>query len=92
MIKDLTNSVLQIRERQGETQNTVRKVLREEIGSLQNRWLIGAGSLLIGILGISLSVVTNKTILPLVQTYGAVIGIGLTVTAAVALAIIARQK
>ncbi len=92
MIAGLTKSVIQIRERQGETQNTVRNVLREEIGSLQNRWLIGAGSLLIGLLGIILSVSTNALIFQFLQTYGAGIGIGLVIAAAVTLGIIGKQR
>ena len=88
----LNRSVDQIRERQSDTQNTVRKVLREEIGSLQNRWLIGAGSLVFGGIGLFLAASTNDTVWEFIQKYGTGLGLGLVVTASAILFILSRQK
>ncbi len=58
-ISELTHHMNAIRERQNDTPETVRKVLREETNSLQNRWLIGAGSMALASFGIVLSVSSN---------------------------------
>ena len=56
LIENLDKSISQIQERQSDTPKMVRDLLREEVGSLQNRWLIGAGSLIIGAIGLNLTV------------------------------------
>lgn len=55
----------------------IRSVVRDETGSLQNRWLIGAGSLLAATLGILLAVTSNESVLSALQQYGGLIGLGL---------------
>ncbi|MBI4777772.1 hypothetical protein HY792_02470 [Candidatus Desantisbacteria bacterium] len=91
-ISNLSGQVEQIRERQSDTPETVRKVLREEASSLQNRWLIGVGSLFLGFLGIGLSVSANTTIWNFLKQYDISIGIMSIAVAAVVLALISRQK
>lgn len=91
-INELTRQVNAIRERQTDTPETVRKVLREEAGLLQNRWLIGAGSLLLGFLGVGLSVSSNVAIWEFLKQHGIWIGLFLIGAAAVALAVISKQK
>jgi hypothetical protein len=91
-INELTRQVNAVRERQTDIPETVRKVLREETGSLQNRWLIGAGSLFLGFLGAGLSVSSNAAIWEFLKLHGIWIGLVLIVAAAVALAVISRQK
>lgn len=91
-INELSASVNTIRERQSDTPETVRKVLREEADSLQNRWLIGAASLLLAILGISLSVASNSAIRQFIAEYAAALGIGLIVISAIALVLISRSR
>ncbi len=91
-INELTRQVNAVRERQTDIPETVRKVLREETGSLQNRWLIGAGSLFLVFLGVGLSVSSNAAIWEFLKQNGSWIGLVLIVGAAIALALISRQK
>jgi len=91
-IAELTRQVNGIRERQVDTPETVRKVLREEAGSLQNRWLLGAGSVVLGFLGIVLSVSSNTALWSFFKEYGVTVGVVLIVSAAVTLILISRQK
>lgn len=91
-ISTLTAQINGIRERQGETPETVRKVLRDEAGSLQNRWLIGAGSLLLGLAGIIMSIVSSPAVLDFVRRFGAGVGLVLVVVAAIVLVIISRRR
>ena len=91
-ISNLTTQTNQIRERQSETPETVRKVLRDEAGSLQNRWLIGAGSLLLGLLGIVVSVSSSPAALDFMKQYGTGTGLLLVVLAAVALVVVSRRR
>jgi deoxycytidine triphosphate deaminase len=91
-IGELTRQVNAVRERQNETSETVRKVLRDETGALQNRWLIGAGSMLLGFFGLGLTVSSNQTIWEFLQRHGVWIGLGFIVVAAIALAMVSRHK
>mgnify|MGYP001603759590 CR=1 FL=1 len=91
-INELSGHINSIREKQNDISETVRKVLRDETGSLQNRWLIGAGSLLLGFLGIGLTAATSTTVLDFVKANGAIIGGAFIFTAIVALILLSRQK
>lgn len=91
-INELSGHVNAIRERQSDTQELVRRVLREETGSLQNRWLIGAGSLFLGLAGLGLTVSTSQPVLDILKEHGAVIGLALAVAAAVVIGLLSRQK
>lgn len=91
-ISELSERINQIQERQSETAGTVRKVLREETSSLQNRWLIGAGSLLLGFSGVGLSLSANAATWAFFRQNGIAIGLVLIAMAVVALAVISRQE
>ncbi len=91
-ISNLTIQTNQIRERQSETPETVRNVLRDEAGSLQNRWLIGAGSLLLGLLGIGVSVSSSRAALDFMKQHGAGTGLVLVALAAIGLFVIYRRR
>jgi hypothetical protein len=91
-INVLSDHVNAIRERQDDTPETVRKVLREEASSLQNRWLIGAGSLLLGFIGVGLSVSSNQAVWQFLKEHGVITGLGAIVIAAIMLAVISRNK
>ncbi len=88
-IEALNKSVTQIREN---TPKMIRNILRDEVGSLQNRWLIGAGSLIIGASGFFLAVITSSSVWGVLQEYGVVAGILCMVAAAATFAFIGRQK
>ncbi len=91
-ISRLTADVNQIREKQSEASEAIRRVVREETEGIQNRWLIGAGSILLGGLGLVLSVISNQQFLSSLKQYGIGVGIGLIVIAGGALFLISRRK
>ncbi len=91
-ITELTTQVNVIRERQSDTSETVRKVLREEAGSLQNRWLIGTGSVVLAFFGIGLSVSSNPDLWQFVKNQSVYLGLGLIIVAAIALWLISRHR
>jgi deoxycytidine triphosphate deaminase len=91
-ISQLTAHVDQIRKQQSEISETVRKVLREETSALQNRWLVGAGSLFLGFLGVVLTLSSSTPTWEFFRQHGIGIGIGLVAAAAVVLAVLSRQK
>ncbi len=91
-ITDLSTQVRQMRERQGDTPETIRRILKEESSSMQNRWLICSGALLFGVFGVGMSVVANPTILEAIKQYEAAIGLGSTAIAIAILIVVLRQK
>lgn len=91
-IDALSKSISQIQERQSDTPKIIKNVLREEVGSIQNRWLIGAGSLIIGLGGLFLTTATSSVVQDFLQEYGVLVGIICMIAAAGTLAFIGRQK
>ena len=91
-ISALNNQVNQIQERQKDTPETVRKVLREETSALQNRWLIGSASLIVAAIGIGLSLWSNATVWGFIENHGVSFGLGISTVAAVLLYFLSRQK
>lgn len=91
-INNLSRQVNGMEERQHETPDTVRRILREETSSLQNGWLIGAGSLLLGFTGVALAVSSNQRVWQFLRDYGALVGIALIVIAATALTLNSRRR
>ena len=91
-INSLNIQVNKIREKQKETPETVRKVLREETGALQNRWLIGTGSLILATTGIGLSASSNTSLLTFIREHAIAIGLITIVMSAAILILISRKK
>ena len=91
-IEKLGSDVIQIKSRQSEFSEAVRKVVREEAGDLQNRWLIGASSLLLGLVGVGLTVYSNKTAAAMLEEHGMLVGFVLAIAAAVTLFVISKSK
>lgn len=81
-----------MREHQAGLSDTVRQAVREETDSLQNRWLIGAGSILIGGLGLVLAVTSNERAISFLQANGVVVGLGLIIAAGVALVLVRKPR
>ena len=91
-INRMTNDVNELRERQKDTSETVRTVLRDEANSLQNRWLIGAGSLIFGAIGIVLAVTASDAAVSFFKDYGTLVGALLVFVAIVVVYMISRRK
>jgi deoxycytidine triphosphate deaminase len=89
---ELSGQLSAIKERQNDTPETVRKVLREEANSLQNRWLIGAGSVVLAFAGVALSMSSNPGLWQFVRAQSVYLGLGLISAAAVALWLISRHR
>jgi deoxycytidine triphosphate deaminase len=91
-ISKLSGDVNVIRERQSETPNTVRNVLRDEASSMQNRWLIAAASMVGAFAGFILLLSSNPTVSQFVKSNGGLIGSGVILVAALAIILVSRRK
>ena len=80
-IDNLGSDVYRINDRQGKMSDTVRQILREESSALQNRWLLGAGSLLVAVVGLGLTTASNANALAFLERHGVLVGLGLIVLA-----------
>lgn len=89
---NLSERVDDIRNKQNNSSEVVRKILREEASSIQNRWLIGSSTVLLGLIGIILSVVSNQSLLNFFTDYGVIIGISFIIVSVIVFIIINRQK
>jgi len=88
----LTVEVNQVRDKQNETSEAIRRVVRDEAETLQNRWLIGAGSLALGTLGLVLSVSSNTAFLTKLKEYGVPVGLGLMLACGGVLYLLSRVR
>jgi deoxycytidine triphosphate deaminase len=91
-ISKLSDDVNVIRERQTDTPNTVRTVLREEASSLQNRWLMAAASTFAVFVGLGMTLFSNPTISQFVKSYSMFIGLGIIFAAALTLYVNSQRK
>ena len=91
-IGELTADVKQIREGQDTTTSTVREILRDESNALQNRWLIGAGSIVFGVLGLWLTVSSNENFEVWFSDYSGWIGLTLMLGTVGMLYLLSRRK
>lgn len=91
-IRKLNTEIQGIRETQARTPDTVRQVVRDETGALQNRWLIGVGSILFATVGLGLTLLSNESVLAFVRENGVPLGLTMLGICALALLILSRQK
>lgn len=91
-IAKLTQEVEHVRKNQTDISETVRKVLREEANVLQNRWLIGVGTIMLGLIGITLTILANDSFVSFLKSNGVLIGSLLLAVALVLHFVISRQK
>lgn len=73
----LTSDMNQLRDKQGEISDAIRRVVRDEAEMLQNRWLIGAGLLMVGMLGLVISGSSSAPFMAALKEYGVPIGLAL---------------
>lgn len=90
-IGKITADVEQIKREQGQVAETVRNVLRDETAAMQDRWLIGSGSLMLGMLGLGVSVASNDKLLAFLGANGALVGLPIFGLAVIALFLISRK-
>ena len=91
-IRDMKADISQFSSQQARTRETVREVLEEMTTALQNRWLIGVGSIAGVLLGLALTIFSNERALSFVLEYGSILGLGTLAVCAIGLFIISRQK
>ena len=71
---------------------TIRSTLHDEASSLQNRWMVATASMLIVLVGIGLSFVTNETAVNFLKTNGCWIGLLLIICGIVVGVIVSQRK
>jgi len=91
-IEKMTGDVEEIKRSQGKASEAVRTVVREEASSLQNRWLLGTGSLIAACFGIAISIASNQTAISFLRNQGVTVGIPLLVISAIVLYLTSRSK
>ncbi len=70
---------------------TIRSVLHEEAGVLQNRWLIATAAMLVGFVGLALSFASNATAFNFLKNNGAWIGLVLVIVCILGIYIATRR-
>jgi len=90
-IEHLTGDVNEIRRQQQNISTEIRSIVREESTNLQNRWLIGAGSLLLGFLGLGVTVFTNDRAFSFLKQNGPWLGIVMVLVAIVIAILVSRR-
>ncbi len=86
-LKKLEMNADTLNRQQGDASRSIEQAigvaLKEQASAFQNRWLIACGSMLLGLLGLVLSLTSNTRAFEFVRSNGAWIGIVLIVAAAV---------
>jgi deoxycytidine triphosphate deaminase len=90
-IGKLTGHLDEIRAQQNTAPDIVRRVLKEESTSLQNRWLIATVAMLGGVAGLILAALSNPAIAQFIKERGSVLGLILVILAVIALVFISRK-
>lgn len=90
-IQELTDGLKEIRSKQGDVKDVIKSVVQEEATNLQNRWLIGAASLPLIFIGLSISIASNPRALGFLKENGAWFGIVLLLIGIILVALISRR-
>lgn len=97
-LKTVTNEygeiydALESLKREQMTENKVRRVVREESASLQNRWLVASMTGIGALVGLGLTVITNDYTRKFTDQHGTMIGLIILVACVAGLLWISRQK
>jgi len=89
---NISDSIDALKTEMKETRNSLRTLLMEEATSLQNRWLLGTGSVIVGFAGLALTVMSNERSLAFVKQHGVVIGLTFVLAAVITTVLISRRK
>lgn len=94
-INNLTTEVDKIRKDHSDfvykIPSAVKEALKEEASSLQNRWLIGAGSILMALIGLVLAITSNEIVFSFFKQHGVLFGIILLILGVIPLLIISKK-
>jgi len=90
--KDLEVLNNQQREILNDVPDNIRTTLKDEISSLQNRWLIGAGSIFITAIGLILATTSNEAVCQIIKNNGSLFGLILLIAGLVVLFFITKRK
>ena len=74
------------------TRDDVRNVLKSELIAIQNRWLLGVGSISFSAAGLLLAMLSNERLTALLLDNAAPIGLTLVIMGLAGLAVISRRK
>lgn len=95
-IDKLTNEVELFKKMQGDFSGnltkTIKEAVKEETTILQNRWLLGAGSILVALIGLILSITSNTNALKFMTENGPWLGIILTIIGIGVVVTLSRKK
>ena len=89
---NISDSIDALKTEMTETRKGLRTLLLEEATSLQNRWLLGTGSVIVGFAGLALTVMSNERSLAFVKQHGVVIGLTFVLAAVITTVLISRRK
>lgn len=73
-------------------ESTIKEAVKTEASTLQNRWLIGAASLITATIGLILATTSNQIIWPWVKNYGVIIGIMIIVLSIAGITYVSKNK
>lgn len=88
----IRDSIDTVKNEMKEMRSGLRNLLLEEATSLQNRWLLGTGSVIAVFVGLALTVMGNETALAFVKQNGVLIGLSFILAAVVTTYLISRRK
>lgn len=71
---------------------SIRDNLKDEASSLQNRWLMGAASLAVALIGIILTILSNESAIEFFTSYGTIVGLVLIIISCLGLYLMSRDK
>jgi len=91
-MEKLTEEITEIKKSRMEISEIVRNVLRSEADSLQNRWMLGAGGLIAGFVGLCLAIVSNQKCFQFIERNGEIIGPALLIASVLFIGFVVRRR
>ena len=89
---EVRTDIREIRDGQANMREVVRDVLRSELTAIQNRWLIGAGSISLSAAGLLLALLSNEPMTAFLLKHAFPISLTLVIAGLTGLGIIFRRK
>lgn len=89
---NIRDSINTVKDEMKQLRSGLRNLLMEEATSLQNRWLLGTGSVIAAFVGLALTVMGNETSIAFVKQHGVIIGLSFLAAAVITTYLISRRK